>query len=69
MEFCSGYHVLGRRCGCGYLAVPVRFYWYKMEGGRVVGEMLKGKLSQGEAEAAYLGWLKKEGGFRSFDAR
>jgi len=45
---CRGWHLLGRRCGCGFLAVPARFY-EQDERGR--------ELLQEQAEANYLSWL------------
>ena len=45
---CRSWHQLGRRCGCGFLAIPARFYERNVKGE---------ELSQGEAERSYLAWL------------
>ena len=45
---CRGWHQIGRRCGCGFLSVPARFYERDSKGE---------ELSQERAEANYLGWL------------
>ena len=48
---CRGWHQLGRRCGCGYLAVPSRFYVVAIKDEKsVLG-------SHEQAEAQYLAWL------------
>ena len=48
---CRSWHQLGRRCGCGFLAIPARFYERNVKGE---------ELSQGEAEGNYLAWLGSE---------
>src|SRR3989337_577836 len=48
---CRSWHQLGRRCECGFLTIPARFYERSKEGK---------ELSQGEAERNYLGWLGSE---------
>ena len=44
---CRSWHQLGRRCECGHLSIPARFY-------ERVGDK---ELGQKEAEANYLAWL------------
>ena len=44
------FHTIGRRCWCGYLAVPVRFH-DRDQRGNVVGN---------KGEANYLAWLASD---------
>ena len=46
---CRSWHRLGVRCGCGYLAIPARFYERNDKTGVEMG--------QDRAEANYLVWL------------